>query len=107
MEISKTDLIVVSTSVAIIFGALFAYNIGRDKLKSKLYDYDSQLKMLSATPRQANGSEYLSVPFEGKEIKLFYYKGKWETPERIRSDEWSRLREQTDSYLIKLMQKYE
>lgn len=54
---------------------------------------------LSATRVQTNGVEYLSIPVNGEEVKLFYYNRSYLPADKIRQAETEQVQRQAESNL--------
>ena len=68
--------------------------------QTRISRYESSLQNISATRHETNGVDYLSIPFNGKEIKLFQYGGKYQTSQNIAEQEMRKAARQVESNLV-------
>jgi len=66
----------------------------------ELTKYQASLQNISATRYGTNNVGYLSIPFNGKEIKLFQYNGTYQTPQKITEQEMQKAQRPVESNLV-------
>lgn len=70
--------------------------------KTRISGYESSLQNLSVTRHETNGVDYLLIPFNGKEIKLFQYNGTYQTSQKIAEQEMQKAARQAESNLVEI-----